>query len=127
MPPSDPEEYEQWLEYQESKYDYSIELGKQEIRKYFDASLKPSNRVLNDNVDFFNSLGDIEKVVVLGHSLAEVDLPYFKNIIKTLNGCQKWVVSYYAEEEKENRIETMCNLGVDKSNIELTKISDLKL
>ena len=39
---------------------------------------KPSEEILQQNSTFFNSLGDVDTVIVIGHSCSDVDELYFK-------------------------------------------------
>jgi len=125
QPPEDPEERERWEEYMSDQYDYSIERGKDEVRWYFQKSFKPTEYVIINKSSFFGKLSTIEKVYVLGHSLAEVDLPYFRNLKKYLSGNEEWIVSYHRESEIENRKTVVKSLGVKENKIRFTKISEL--
>lgn len=124
-PPEDPEELERWTEWMSDNYDYSIERGKDEVRSYFQKSFKPTKDVIAQKTDFFNKLNQIEKVYILGHSLSQVDMPYFQEIVKKLKGKKNWFVSYHKESEKEEKKETLSSLGIDKTTISLTKITDI--
>ena len=124
-PPEDPEERERWYEYKSDNYDYSIERGKDAVTEYFKKSFKPTKDVIIQKTDFFRGLYHIENIYVLGHSLSQVDIPYFQEIISNLKGEQEWFVSYYKESEKEEKKEILSSLGISKSKIRLTKISEL--
>lgn len=124
-PPEDPEEYEQWVEWMSDQFDYSIERGKDEVMQYFQKSFKPTQDVISQNTGFFNKLSQIETVFILGHSLSNVDLPYFREIAKHLSGDVEWFVSYYGDSEMEYKKEVIESLGVPKSKIHLTTISEL--
>ena len=45
-----------------------------------------------------------EEVVVIGHSISGVDLPYFKRIDEITNKKIKWTVYYYKMNEKNNKV-----------------------
>ena len=124
-PPEDPEEYELWYE-SRSECDYSIERGKDEVLLYFQKSFKPTEDIIAQNIDFFNKLNLIKKIYVLGHSLSEVDIPYFQKIKKHLEGKQQWYVSYHKHEERYEKIKTLSSLGIDIEEISLIKITELK-
>lgn len=65
-----------------------------------------------------------DEIYVLGHSLAEVDLPYFERIAHdSLNA--KWYASYKTDKDKEN-IENMRKVcGIDR--IKLITLDDLSI
>ncbi|MGP5469051.1 bacteriophage abortive infection AbiH family protein [Pseudomonas helleri] len=50
---------------------------------YFSSTFKPSKKIIRENAGFFESLADIEKVIVLGHSMSEVDDAYFSSLLQT--------------------------------------------
>lgn len=124
-PPEDPEERERWEEWKADQYNYSIERGKEEVSWYFQKSFKPTEDVIAQKYSFFDKLSEIERVYVLGHSLAEVDLPYFRILKEHLSGNEEWVVSYYRDTEIVNRKAIIHSLGVAESKIHLTTISEL--
>ncbi|MFK7901175.1 MAG: bacteriophage abortive infection AbiH family protein [Cyclobacteriaceae bacterium] len=125
QPPSDPEERERWEEWMADQYDYSIERGKDEVRAYFQKSFKPTQDVIIQKEAFFNRINQVDNIYVLGHSLAEVDLPYFREIAKHISKDTHWFVSYFRESEIANRKAVVMSLGIDESKIHLTTISDL--
>lgn len=49
---------------------------------YFSSTFKPSQKIIQDNAHFFEHLTAIEKVIVFGHSLSEVDKAYFHRLIQ---------------------------------------------
>ena len=75
---------------------------------------------------FFTNLTEVEKVIVLGHSISEVDLKYFEVLKAKLNENVIWNVSYYSELEKQAHKETLLQLGINNNNIVQIKITNLK-
>lgn len=125
LPPEDPEEYERWAEWMSEQYDYSIERGKEEVMLYFKKSFKPTHEVIQQKEEFFNKLEQINTVYILGHSLSEVDLPYFREMTKYLSEDVEWIVSYFRESEKEYKKEVLKSIGIQESKIHLITISEL--
>jgi hypothetical protein len=74
---------------------------------------------------FFSSLAGVEKIIVLGHSLSEVDIKYFQKLKVMTEGNVEWRVSYYGEYEKEQHMRTLLELGVPKHKVIQISISDL--
>lgn len=58
---------------------------------------------MNKNWDFFERLGKVGKVVVYGHSLDEVDWPYFKKMFEIIGPKVPWHI-YDHEGENESNI-----------------------
>jgi hypothetical protein len=76
---------------------------------YFLKTFKPSQRIIEENSEFFEELNNIEEVVVLGHSLADVDKPYFEALMKIpAISSAKWTVACRnvdSDEEMRQRLE----------------------
>ena len=128
-PPTDlsDEDYEEWAQMMSDSYDYSYELGKHEVIRYFAEAHKNTSSIIKENENFFLGLKDIKVVYVLGHSLSEVDIPYFNKIIDCVNDDANWIVTYFSEEEKLSLKETLIKCGVRNSMINLIKMNDLTL
>lgn len=50
------------------------------IAKFYERILKDTNRQINIHRDFFENFSDITSVNILGHSMSNVDLPYFQSV-----------------------------------------------
>jgi hypothetical protein len=131
------EQLEIWREQKSDNYDYSYESGKSELMSYFKYSYKSTKEIIEQNRAFFTNLRRINQVIVLGHSISEVDQPYFKKVIDSVNkryflfrifGCKrtKWIVSYYSDVERVSHIEKLFQLGLRKEQVSLVKMNELK-
>lgn len=120
-----PEEQDEFMEYQSSNFDLSIENGRDELIEYFKNSFKSTEKIINNNIPFFKSLTSITEVNVLGHSISQVDAMYFQKIIQTLNNDQiTWNVTYYKENEKQSKVDSLIALGLKHSQITLCQMKD---
>ncbi|MEI7176901.1 bacteriophage abortive infection AbiH family protein [Pectobacterium carotovorum] len=106
------EDLERWMEYKSDQYDYSFERGKDAINRYFSATFKGTEQIIKDNEDFFAKLGNIDEVYVLGHSLADVDLPYFQKLEQSVRPDAKWVATFYDPDDEEVHCDTLTGLGI---------------
>ncbi|EQB89805.1 hypothetical protein J2Z44_001691 [Clostridium punense] len=61
----------------------------------------------------------IEKVHVIGHSVAGVDQLYFKNIDIFTKRKAKWKVYYYKDDERQKLYNNLLNCGIGSSRIEM--------
>lgn len=120
------EEFYEWREQKADEYDYSYKSAKQEILSYYTKAFKNTASIIENKIDFFTSITDVEKVIVLGHSISEVDLKYFEVIKAKLNENVIWNVSYHSEPEKQAHKQTLLQLGINHNNIIQIKITDLK-
>ena len=82
------------------------------ISNFYQRTLKDTDKYLTMNYSFFQKIRDVEEVVVIGHSLGEVDLPYFKKIIEFAGKDIPWTVVYHSESEKDNMENKVKELGV---------------
>ena len=70
--------------------------GQEIIDSYFKRTFKPTEKIIGDNQSFFAGLADIDEILVMGHSLADVDHAYFYEILRHINRNKVlWKVSYY--------------------------------
>ena len=90
----------------------------------FYAFQKPVNEIIKRNCDFFNNLRGIKNIIVIGHSLNKIDLPYFKKIVKNTEGA-KWLVCYKEPENKTTHLKTLLQCGIPKDKIIMCTCDDL--
>jgi len=125
QPPVDAsdEELSDWHDQMAAQSDYSYDSAKASLSKYFEDSLKSTEQMISDNEDYFNSIGNINRVVVLGHSLAKVDEPYLVRIKDSIDPCANWVVSYYLDKEKQEHRDKLMKLGISEERISVCKMN----
>lgn len=70
---------------------------------------------------------NVSSIFVLGHSLSIIDQPYFREIIDSIdNESSSWIVTYYNDGEDDFHLNTLTTLGLQKAQITLVKMDDLK-
>lgn len=122
------EEEDYWRDQQSNNYDYSYESGKEEMNTYFNKTFKNSSKIIVENQPFFESLKNVDKVIVLGHSLAAVDSEYFKTIISVINNSDViWEVSCRKEHEKPEKKIKMMGFGLIEKQLSLINMNELLL
>jgi hypothetical protein len=82
---------------------------------------KPVEKLIKAHQEFFNSVESFEIIYVFGHSLNEIDQPYFAEIIKKQKA-KKWKVSYHNETEKESFKIILTKLGLDENKLEMIRL-----
>src|SRR5690606_26607341 len=88
--------------------DTRVAGGYQLIDDYFAGTFKPTGRLIERHRAQFDSLRDVSEVVVLGHSLADVDAPYFREIVMRIRPSATWTVSCHSEPSLEQaRLEAL--------------------
>ncbi len=120
------EEQDEWHEQMADNYDYSYDSGRDELLGYFSKSFKYTEDIINKNSTFFSKLQNIKKVVVLGHSISEVDQSYFKKIMQSIENKKIiWTASYYGE--KQSIFENMKAIGLNEDQINLITLDEIKI
>ncbi len=79
------------------------------IYNFYKASFKDTKKIIAANEDIFNGYRGITEVYVYGHSLGEVDMPYFKEIKRHIvkNAAWYFYVLCKKEELKEKKAELL--------------------
>lgn len=78
-------------------FESAMETAAREAAWYDDETTKKCDEIIKNHKDFFEGLSDIEEVFVMGHSLSEVDYPYFDEVAKKCNA--KWFIGYHSYDD----------------------------
>lgn len=88
---------------EDKPYDDDDIYFKQETRAkiigWMNKEYKDSESIVSHNEDFFSSLSGVKQVIVLGHSLNKVDLPYFRRIVQETGTDILWKFSFYGDDD----------------------------
>lgn len=98
---------------------------------YFQKTLKPVDSLIHKNIMFFNSLHYVSEIKIIGHSINDIDLPYYKIITQKIKKDAKWSI-YFKDKDSMSkqysvRKETLINLGVNDSCIIPFLMQDIEL
>lgn len=85
-----------------------------EIVNFIVGLKKDTEYYINENEDWFNNQCNIKDIYVLGHSLSEIDAPYFKKIYNQ-SPKATWHISCFGEKEKSSNEEKLYKL-IGESN-----------
>lgn len=98
--------------------------GNQIVDDYFSKTFKPTDQIIEQQQSFFSSLNSIRQILVMGHSLSEVDAPYLKEIIRNIDSSAvTWKVSYHSDPtDSQNNLSA---LGVDISLATFSRLNDV--
>ena len=84
---------------------------------HFLRTFKPSEQLIQQHRSFFDYLDEVSSVYVLGHSLSDVDLPYFQVLLKSPKvASADWHVACRKAHEKLDKRERLIQLGVGAKN-----------
>lgn len=98
--------------------DVRVTEGYNIINSYFTDTYKPTSDIIKENKAFFTKMKNIDEVIILGHSLEDVDIPYLKKIFKSVdNSKAKWTVSYHNEKQIPKHRQALENIGIKDKQI----------
>lgn len=120
------EEIYEWQQQIADNYDYSYDSGKEELLTYFSKSYKSTEEIIQNNQNFFSKLKNIKNIIVLGHSISNVDQPYFKKILHSIEDINTvWTASYHGN--KEPIYDHLIEIGLSDKQIDLITLSEIKV
>ncbi|KQN96787.1 bacteriophage abortive infection AbiH family protein [Paenibacillus sp. Leaf72] len=67
---------------------------------------------------------EIEEIIVIGHSLSGVDIPYFKEIDLKTSKKANWKVYYHGPGEEKKMLDSMIDCEIDKERIVMIQSSE---
>ncbi len=89
------------------------------VNYYEETFTKHTPEIIADNTDFFKKAFSISDIIVIGHSLSEVDYPYFLEINKYNQNKAYWHIGYHSLNDLKNIIKfiEVMNISSDKFEI----------
>lgn len=104
--------------------DTRVMEGNELINRYFEDTFKPTGDIIKRSKHFFSDLANVSDVYVWGHSLSEVDLPYFLEVFDaTKVKCPVWHVSHYCTSSLTKNAAVMLAIGVANSRVRHDELS----
>lgn len=94
------------------------------LSKYYKRTLKDVNYYIVHYINFFSRLCDIDRIYIIGHSLGDVDIPYFEKIKENTKQDVVWNIYYYDENDKTNFKEKIVSIGVEAESIQMIKTEE---
>jgi len=82
------------------------------LANYYERTEKDVKFYMANNSYFFGSLKNVEKIYIIGHSLGEVDLPYFIEIQKNVAPTTQWIVICRNNSEAQEKMTALRYFGV---------------
>ena len=77
------------------------EKAKQKIIRQMNRMAKNKTVQYEKNKVFFNKLSNIKHVVVIGHSLSDIDLHYFGKVLSSIKNDAIWHFSIHSEDDRK--------------------------
>lgn len=74
------------------------------IEGFYNETTKDVMKIIQSNMSFFNSLSDVNEVVIYGHSLNSIDSPYYDIIRENIKNDAIWK-RYYEQGKNELKLD----------------------
>lgn len=98
------------------------------LDRYFSNTFKPSDTLIQAHAGFFEWLSSVQEVYVLGHSLSDVDAPYFEAMLRNPSVRQANVhLAIHKPEEEPDLVSQLIDFGFPASNIRTYSWAELCL
>lgn len=94
------------------------------VSNYYERTLKDVEHFIHINKYFFRRLNDVKSISIIGHSLGDVDMLYFREVYNNVSDDTIWNIYYYSEDSMVSYREKILSIGVNENNIRLLS-SDL--
>lgn len=92
------------------------------VADYYNTTFKDINKYMYKLICLNEKV--IHEIIVIGHSLSGVDIPYFKIIDALTKKKANWKVYYYCESEKQRMTDSLIDCGIDSERIEMRKSNE---
>lgn len=99
------------------RYDEMKTSAYKAVTNYYENTLKDVDFIIRMNSYYFDSLTDVDEVHIVGHSLGDVDMPYFNRIKENIKDSAVWFVYYYDVEDEDRFRKKILELGISKEKI----------
>jgi hypothetical protein len=92
------------------------------LAEYCSKTYKDVNKYIHQLIPL--NFDSIQKVMIIGHSLSTVDLPYFKEIKESIGEEVEWNIYYYCENDIDILREQIKEIGVNEQQIQMIPSSE---
>jgi hypothetical protein len=120
-----PKDEESFSKNDDENTDVRVAEGNAILDKYFSDTYKNTENIIQENGGFFTQLNNINDIYVLGHSISPCDIRYFEEIKQNVNKDVNWTVSYRNKDKRNEIINKVIGLGVDRSKIKMIRLNEI--
>lgn len=98
-----------------------VETG---LNRQFNRFNKPSDQLMEDGISFFDSLSNITRIVVLGHSLSEIDEKYINQVKLSVDKDAHWHFFTFSAKDRKRVLDV---IGYNEDSLTNTYISNVAI
>lgn len=92
------------------------------VKDYYTSTFKNVERYMASLMRLTEK--NILEIIMIGHSVAGVDIPYFRYIDSFTKGEAQWTVYYYSAEEKQRIFNALIDCGVEKQRLHMKQANE---
>lgn len=112
--------------YNDENSDVRVVEGNRILDDYFIDTYKSTEKIINENKNFFDSLAYLKNINIYGHSMSLVDKPYYQEIVKRIDlETVFWKVSFHNKNDLMVFDEFFTSLKVPKKNVSYDRINNI--
>lgn len=100
----------------EQNFDWYEECAKKNIGKTMNEMIKLPLRIKSDHEDFFSKIKGLKRIVVLGHSISEIDEDYYGYIRGASDPDAHWHISKYSPSDEAQIANLLNKREIDNEN-----------
>lgn len=89
------------------------------LANYYERTLKDVNHYIVSNSCFFERLCNVDQIFIIGHSLGDVDIAYFRAIKENLKQVVIWNIYYNKSSDKTEFWDKIISIGVEEKSIQI--------
>lgn len=80
---------------------YALDQADERLEEYTKKNVKPTRSIIYRNQGFFTSLGNVNQITIIGHSLSDVDMPYLEEVRNNVRDDTKWEISVCSKVDEQ--------------------------
>ena len=101
---------------EDSEYDFYEEEAKKGLADEMNSLRKDSMTIADNHQRFFDGIKEFDRIVILGHSLSEIDYNYFGRIRRKVNNNAHWHIAKHSPEDEERIGRFLTKFKITASN-----------
>mgnify|MGYP002473366611 CR=1 FL=1 len=94
----DIQKYREWAKEAANEFDEANASIMDAVADYLETIYKDTKSQIRFNKSFFNRLSTVNRVIIMGWSAGEADIPYLQEIIKNISHNTRWTVYWYNKD-----------------------------
>lgn len=116
--------HNQWTKEADEKYEEGEASIQKAIAHYLETIYKDADFIISLHSSFFGKLQEVNKVIIIGWSAGDVDVPYLRKIKESVNRNTEWIAYWYDDEGYNSLIAAFNTVGIKDGNVRYEKSNE---